>query len=244
MDTWNKWAAAVGSNGVYGDQFPNTSVESEDALQAAIRQYAYGYNVKAGRTSVGTQDMEAGDPGGYVGRMKAGVVTNAHAWDAKNITAYTSAGGFAGEMKTGGAREVGKVSLIGLPITGSISAVQTFVPVIRNSDITGFQSGMTVKATGIPKKASSLNIEKVGYAGGYVGHMLGGQIWGNWSKVSTFSATDAVPNPNNKRCFVANLRKVEGTKAVGGFAGQIDPASAADLDTARAAVCLEDFFKS
>lgn len=232
MDTWNKWAEAVGSNGVYGDQFPNKTVESEDDLLAAIRQYAYGYNVKAGRTSVGTQDMEAGAAGGYVGRMKAGVVTNAHAWDAKNITAYTSAGGFAGEMKTGGAAEVGKVSLIGLDITGSISAVQTFVPVIRNSDITGFQSGMTVKATGIPEKDSTLKIEKVGYAGGYVGHMLGGQIWGNWSEASTFSATDAVPNPDNKRCFVANLRKVEGTKAVGGFAGQIDPASAAALDTA------------
>ena len=94
---------------------------------------------KQGEHLSGTQAMEAGAAGGYVGRMKAGVVTNAHAWDAKNITAYTSAGGFAGEMKTGGAAEVGAVSLIGLPITGSISAVQTFVPVIRNSDITGFQ---------------------------------------------------------------------------------------------------------
>ena len=244
MDTWNKWAAAVGSNGVYGDQFPNTSVSSEEELKPLIKQYAYGYNVKAGRTSVGTQDMEAGAAGGYVGRMKAGVVTNAHAWDAKNITAYTSAGGFAGEMKTGGAAEVGAVSLIGLPITGSISAVQTFVPVIRNSDITGFQSGMTVKATGIPKKASTLKIEKVGYAGGYVGHMLGGQIWGNWSKASTFSATDAVPDQNNKRCFVANLRKVEGTKAVGGFAGQIDPASAAALDTASSGGLLGGLLQS
>ena len=232
METWNKWAAAVGSNGVYGDQFPNTPVDTEEELKALIRQYAYGYNVKAGRTSVGTQDMEAGAAGGYVGRMKAGVVTNAHAWDAKSVIAYTSAGGFAGEMKTGGVAEVGKVSLLGLDITGSISAVQTFVPVIRNSDITGFQSGMTVKATGIPVKDSTFNIEKVGYAGGYVGHMLGGQIWGNWSEASTFSATDAVPDSNNKRCFVANLRKVEGTKAVGGFAGQIDPASAAALDTA------------
>lgn len=232
VDTWNKWAEAVGSNGVYGDQFPNTSVSTEGELQALIKKYAYGYNVKAGRTQVGTQAMEAGAAGGYVGRMKAGVVTNAHAWDAKNIIAYTSAGGFAGEMTTGGVAEVGKVSLLGLDITGSISAVQTFVPVIRNSDITGFQSGMTVKATGIPVKDSDFKIEKVGYAGGYVGHMLGGQIWGNWSAASNFGATDAVPNPNNKRCFVDNLRKVEGTKAVGGFAGQIDPASAAALDTA------------
>ena len=91
---------------------------------------------------------------------------------------------------------------------------------------------MTVKATGIPVKDSNLKIEKVGYAGGYVGHMLGGQIWGNWSEASTYGATDAVPDLSNKRCFVDNLRKVEGTKAIGGFAGQIDPASAAALDTA------------
>ena len=232
MDTWNKWAAAVGSNGVYGDQFPNKTVNTQGELKQLIRQYAYGYNVKAGRSGVGTQAMEAGVAGGYVGRMKAGVITAAHAWDAKSILAYKSAGGFAGEMLTGGVAEVGKVSLIGLNLAGSIGAVQTFVPVIRNSDITGFQSGMTVKATGVPVKDSSVKIEKVGYAGGYVGHMLGGQIWGNWTPIGTFSATDAVPDPNNKRCFVANLRKVEGTKAVGGFAGQIDPASAAALDTA------------
>ena len=244
MDTWNKWADAVGSDGVYGDQFPNTPVDTEEQLQELIKKYAYGYNVKAGRTIVGTQDMEAGVAGGYVGRMKAGVVTNAHAWDAKNVIAYTSAGGFAGEIKTGGVAEVGKVSLLDLDITGSISAVQTFVPVIRNSDVTGFQSGMTVKATGIPVKDSTLKIEKVGYAGGYVGHMLGGQIWGNWSEINTYSATDAAPDPNNKRCFVANLRKVEGTKAIGGFAGQIDPASAAALDTASSGGLLGGLLQS
>ena len=232
IETWNKWAEAVGSNGVYGDQFPDTPVNTEGELKEQIKKYAYGYNVKAGRTEAGTQDMEAGVAGGYAGRMKAGVVTNAHAWDGKSVIAYASAGGFAGEMLTGGVAEVGKVSLLGLDINGSISAVQTFVPVIRNSDTTGFQSGMTVKATGIPVKDSTSKIEKVGYAGGYVGHILGGQIWGNWSEANTYGATDAVPDPKNKRCFVANLRKVEGTKAVGGFAGQIDPASAAALDTA------------
>ena len=238
MDTWNKWVEEVGSNGVYGDQFPNKPVATESELQALIKQYAYGYNVKAGRAAVGTQDMEAGVAGGYVGRMKAGVVTNAHAWDAKNVIAYTSAGGFAGEMLTGGVAKVGQLSLLGLNITNSIGAVQTFVPVIRNSDITGFRSGMTVKASGIPVKSSTLKIEKVGYAGGYVGHMVGGQVWGNWQTVANYSATDAVPDPNNHRCFVDNLRKVEGTKAVGGFAGQIDPASAASLDTASSSGLL------
>lgn len=183
--------------------------------------------------------VKADYAGGFFGEMQSGKVDNSTRTEAyavyglEKVKGESHAGGFAGEMKTGGVAEVGKVELIGLDIANSISAVQTFVPIIRNSDITGFQSGMTVKATGIPVKDSTLKIEKVGYAGGYVGHMVGGQIWGNWSeKANTYSATDAVPDPNNKRCFVANLRKVEGTKAIGGFAGQIDPASAANLDTA------------
>ena len=150
---------------------------------------------------------------------------------------YKSAGGFAGEMTTGGVAEVGKVSLIGLPITNAVSAVQTFVPVIRNSDITGFQSGMTVKATGIPEKDSSLKIEKLVMPEVCRSYDRRTDL-GNWSAGSTYSATDAVPDPNNTRCFAANVRKVEGTKAVGGFAGQIDPASAAALDTASSSGLL------
>mgnify|MGYP000703629295 FL=1 len=58
LDTWNKWAEAVGSDGVYGDQFPSTPVGTEGELQELIKEYAYGYNAKAGRTNVGTRDME------------------------------------------------------------------------------------------------------------------------------------------------------------------------------------------
>ncbi len=204
IETWNKWAEAVGSNGVYGDQFPDTPVKTEEELKEQIKKYAYGYNVKAGRTEAGTQDMEAGVAGGYAGRMKAGVVTNAHAWDGKSVIAYASAGGFAGEMLTGGVAEVGKVSLLGLDINGSISAVQTFVPVIRNSDTTGFQSGMTVKATGIPVKDSTSKIEKVGYAGGYVGHILGGQIWGNWSE-SGETGLRQIPTVQQTLCRIQRI---------------------------------------
>ena len=237
IETWNAWAKAVASGGVYGYQFPTKEVASQEELNQLIQDYAYGYNVKSGRTSQGSLEKQSGTAGGYVGTMKGGVVTEAHAWDARYVTAYTAAGGFSGEMITGGVAEVGGVSLLKLPITGSLSAVQTFVPVIRNSDITGFQSGMQVKATGIPQKANDLKIEKAGYAGGFVGHMLGGQIWGNWNTENPaapdfYSATDAVPDPQNNRCFTANLRKVEGTNAIGGFAGRIDPASAAALDTA------------
>ena len=323
METWNNWVKYVGQNGNYGNQLPSEPVASQEALDALIKKYAYGYNVVAGRDKVGSQAHQAGCAGGYVGRMKSGVVTEAHAWDTKKVTAYKSAGGFAGDMLTGGVAEVGKVNLIGLPLTGSLSAVQTFVPVVRNSDITGFQSGLSVHATGVPQSQDSAKIEKVGDAGGFVGHMVGGQIWGEWddpqaekpaptkanttekkndekqtttgnqkteaadagndaskdSKLITDAtkdtkakapatkaeknegsadaqsnneaaseasksdadaaqtpapayATDAVPDAANNRCAVDNLRRVDGTRTVGGFAGLIEPGSAASLDTA------------
>lgn len=242
LNTWNAWAQAVASDGVYGYQFPSTPVNSEEELQQLIEKYAYGYNVKAGRMEPASIVYQAGIAGGYAGRISGGVVTEAHAWDAKDIVAYQSVGGFAGEMITEGVAQVGSTSLLGLPLTGTLSVLQTFVPVIRNSDVTGYQSGMSVKATGIPKGTDE-KIEKVGYAGGFVGHMVGGQIWGNWNSdqetgISSYSATDAVTDPNNDRCFVANLRQVNGTNAVGGFAGLIDPGSAAALDTSSSSGLL------
>ncbi len=236
VDTWNKWADAVAANGAYGAQFPADKVEDQTALEAMIPKYAYGYDVTAGRKEAGNLAKQLGDAGGYVGKMQGGVITEAHAWDTKTVTAYKSAGGFAGEMMTGGVAEIGNVSLANgaLDILGSINAVQTFVPVIRNSDISGFQSGLNVISHGIPQQGD--RIEKVGYAGGYVGHVVGGQIWGNWNTPSntpsTFHITDAVEKEENNRCFVDNLRQVNGTASVGGFVGLVEPGGAASLDTA------------
>lgn len=325
MDTWNNWVKYVGQNGNYGNQLPQNPVASQTELDALIKKYAYGYNVVAGRDQAGSQAHQAGCAGGYVGRMKSGVVTEAHAWDPKSVIAHEGAGGFAGEMLTGGVASVGSLNLLDLPIVGSLDAVQTFVPVVRNSDVTGFQSGLTVHATGVPQPQGTAKVEKVGDAGGFVGRMVGGQIWGEWdnpkaekpapTKTTTTTqkneatqttssnqkneaadagndsskdskltadatkdtkakapadttkaeknegatdaqsnneaaseasksdadaaqtpapayATDAIPDAANNRCFVNNLRRVDGTRTVGGFAGLIEPGSAAALDTA------------
>lgn len=238
VDTWNKWADAVAANGVYGEQFPADKV-TDQTLGDMIKKYAYGYDVTAGREKVGTLEKQLGDAGGYVGKMQGGVITEAHAWDTKSVTAYKSAGGFAGEMVTGGVASVGGISLIGdlLNVLGKIDVVQTFIPVIRNSDVTGFQSGLNVRSTGVTNQGEK--VEKVGYAGGYVGHSVGGQIWGSWkteanpAEPSPVHSTDAVEDPSNRnRCFVDNLRQVNGTSSVGGFAGLVEPGSAAALDTA------------
>ena len=74
----------------------------------------------------------------------------------------------------------------------------------------GYRSGARIKATGIADK------DPAGFAGGYVGRMIGGQIWGD----------------GTNSCSIANLRRVDGTSYVGGFAGKVDPGSVAAIDTA------------
>ncbi len=49
-----------------------------------------------------------------------------------------------------------------------------------------------------------------------MGRMIGGQVWGG----------------EGISCSIRNLRRVDGTSYVGGFAGKVDPSSAAAIDTA------------
>lgn len=309
LETWNKWVKYVGSNGVFGTTIPTEEVKTEAELNKLIKEYAYGYNVKAGRNTEATSPGEYGTAGGYVGYMKSGVITDAHAWDAKEVNAYRASGGFVGEMITGGVAEIGGLKLLDQTILGNtLSAVQTFVPVIKNSGVTGYQSGLKVfcdintsKNTSIKNIISNFtNNEKVakkGYSGGFVGRVIGGQIWGNEGvgnkdiediapieteesktddpkidnvnkenskinedvskenvsvesdkkkeEITNIEALnkkevqnneakgyDAVKDPNYKKCYVHNLRRVEGTQDVGGFAGKIENGSATSLDTA------------
>lgn len=309
LETWNKWVKYVGSNGVFGTTLPTEEVKTEAELNKLIKEYAYGYNVKAGRNTEATSPGEYGTAGGYVGYMKSGVITDAHAWDAKEVNAYRASGGFVGEMITGGVAEIGGLKLLDQTILGNtLSAVQTFVPVIKNSGVTGYQSGLKVfcdintsKNTSIKNVISNFaNTEKVakkGYSGGFAGHIIGGQIWGNEGvgnkdiediapieteesktddpkidnvnkenskinedvskenvsvesdkkkeEITNIEALnkkevenneakgyDAVKDPNYKKCYVHNLRRVEGTQDVGGFAGKIENGSATSLDTA------------
>lgn len=213
MDTWNKWAEAVGNNGVYGDQFTSTPVENEEQLQALITQYAYGYNVKAGRTSVGRQDMEAGVAGGYVGRMKAGVVTNAHAWDAKSVMAYKSAGGFVGLADVSAILQVsnGNTSILSALLTlGGTSVLDTFRSYVYHSDVSGSaEAGLEVQARDSKKSEYVNDPVYSGSAGGFGGALLNGSV---------------------KDSKVTNLRKVNGMNYTGGFIGHLGKSGTVDLD--------------
>ena len=212
-ETWNKWVAFVGKYGGYGsDLAANGTVSSQAELDAIIGKYAYGYNVVAGRENYRDEIKLAngGAAGGYVGSMQTGTITNGQAYQAKTIKGLRCAGGFAGEMINGGAANLGGVDILGLNLQlgQMLQVLNVFVPVIKKSSVEGYQSGLIVQSEGINDK------DACGYAGGYVGKLIGGQIWGE----------------NDTHCQVTKLRRVDGRSYVGGFVGSSRPGSVATVD--------------
>ncbi|MBQ6430381.1 MAG: Cna B-type domain-containing protein [Oscillospiraceae bacterium] len=217
-NTWNIWIRYIGQYGGYGGQMH--AVENQTELDAMLSNYIYGYTVTAGRPDfgVGALISVGGCAGGYVGAMRSGTVTNGQAHDVKQVKGMRAAGGFAGEMVAGGAANLGSVDLLGLNLDlGQLvrGALDVFVPCVKTSSVRGYQSGMVVIATG------DSSTHDCGNAGGYVGSAHGAQIWGD---------SDESDNPS-AGCNVTNLRKVQGTRYVGGYAGDITAGAAADVNT-------------
>ena len=212
-ETWNKWVEFVGKKGGYGsDLAANGTVKNQEELDNIIGKYAYGYNVVAGRVNYRDEIKLAngGAAGGYVGSMQTGTITNGQAYQAKTIKGLRCAGGFAGEMINGGAAKLGGVDILGLNLQlgQMLQVLNVFVPVIKKSSVEGYQSGLIVQSEGVDDK------DTCGYAGGYVGKLIGGQIWGE----------------NDARCKVTKLRRVDGRSYVGGFVGSSRPGSVATLN--------------
>ena len=212
-ETWNKWVEFVGKYGGYGsDLADHGTVKDQAELDAIIHKYAYGYNVAAGRVNYRDEIKLAngGAAGGYVGSMQTGTITNGQAYQTKRVTGMRTAGGFAGEMINGGAADFGGVNILGLKLDlgRMINVLNVFVPVIKQSSVEGYQSGLMVESTGINAK------DNCGYAGGYVGKLSGGQIWGE----------------STAHCQVKKLRRVDGRSYVGGFVGSSRPGSVATLN--------------
>ena len=220
LDTWNSWVEYVGKYGGYGSDFSNLvqsgKINTQEDLDKILGQYVYGYNVVAGRTNYRDETIlsNGGAAGGYVGSMLTGTITNGLAHDTKLVKGLRCAGGFAGEMINGGAANLGGTSILGLKLElgQMLEVLNVFVPVIKQSSVEGYQSGLNVQSTGVNDDK-----ELLGYAGGYVGKLIGGQIWGD----------DAL------RCKVTKLRRVDGTSYVGGFVGSSRPGSVATVDPVR-----------
>ncbi len=221
VEEWNRWVEYVGSKGPYADEFAGKTFDDQKKLDEFLKDYAYGYDVTAGRNTVATEAVQGGAAGGYVGRMEGGTITNATAAGLKSINTFRSSGGFVGEMITGDVAEAGGIEIADIDILGSLPVLQTFVPVIKNSTVNGYQSGAIIKSQG------TAEADPAGIAGGYVGRMIGGQIWGTESN----------------ECSVTGLRQVDGTSYAGGYAGKIDPGSVATVDTASSQGLLNKILK-
>lgn len=219
LNTWNSWVEYVGKYGGYGSDFSNLvqsgKINTQEDLDAILDQYVYGYNVVSGRSDYldETNLSKGGAAGGYVGSMLTGTITNGQAHDTKLVKGLRCAGGFAGEMINGGAANLGGVSILGLDLQlgQMLKVLNVFVPVIKQSSVEGYQSGLMVQSNGNNDK------DLLGYAGGYVGKLIGGQIWGD----------------DTLRCKVTKLRRVDGKSYVGGFVGSSKPGSVATVDPVR-----------
>ena len=233
VDTWNGWVTNVGAKGPYRDVFAGKTFEGDDAqsqLDSFLADYTYGYEVVAPGADKKDGVRENGYAGGYVGKMTGAHITNGQAHDLMDVTAWNSAGGFVGVMTPGSLADLGKIEVAEINITNGLSVLQTFVSVIKQSGVTGYRSGASVEATGYKEK------EKAGYAGGFVGNMIGGQIWGE----TTGEGDAQVSYP----CTVKNVCTVNAKNAVGGFAGQILPGSAASVDTSSSNAILDGLLNS
>ena len=233
VDTWNAWVTGVGAKGPYGEEFANQTFEGDDAqsqLDTFLADYTYGYEVVAPGADEKDGVRENGYAGGYVGKMTGAHITNGQAHDLMDVTAWNSAGGFVGVMTPGSLASIGGIEIAGLNITQRLDVLKTFVSVINRSGVSGYRSGASVEATGY--KAG----EKAGYAGGFVGNMIGGQIWGE----TTGEGDAQVSYP----CTVKNVCTVNAKNAVGGFAGQILPGSAASVDTSSSNAILDGLLNS
>ena len=216
LNTWNSWVEHVGKYGGYGSDLAQIGkVESQEKLNEILGKYVYGYNVVAGRSNYRDETIlsNGGAAGGYVGSMLTGTITNGQAHDTKLVKGLRCAGGFAGEMINGGAANLGGVSILELDLQlgQKLKVLNVFVPIIKQSSVEGYQSGLTVQSN------EANNKDLLGYAGGYVGKLIGGQIWGE----------------ENSRCKVTKLRRVDGTSYVGGFVGSSRPGSVATVDPVR-----------
>lgn len=273
VDTWNRWVEFVGAGGGYGFELAQAGkVVSQEDLNAKLANYIYGYDVATG--SDANAEKARASAGGYVGLMRSGVLTNCMAYDAKSVQAPGAAGGFAGRAEAGGAASLGGANILGLGLDLGqlVKVAELFVPVINNSSVQGYRSGMTVTATGTPSPD-----DDVGYAGGYVGAAYGAQIqktdvtvddpgaqinpandlptdadkakWAVYPDKTAadggYAAPDAVTYPiPAASCDVRNLRRVAGRSAVGGYVGLASAGSLASVNTNAGSGLLQGILDS
>ena len=219
-------SAALGSGlGVLGDSIGlNDVTQALDVVASEIENSDVtgavgGYSVLANYKD--GSDLQ-GHAGGYAGTIDGSALQNCNAYNFEYIIGQESAGGYVGRMQPGNvASVVGNAKVLGglLNVEGNLlSVLQSFIPMIYNSETTSVPCGGAVRAD-----AASDATRERGLAGGYVGHNIGGRIEGK-SEREWNNETPTVLKEN----AAVRIRNVYGYEFAGGFSGRTENANVAD----------------
>ena len=227
-------AASVGKGiGILGSTISLTDLLSALQVVASTVEHsnvygsAGGYAVRASSTD---GDGARGHAGGFAGRIVGGQVQDSNSYNFSYIIGEEAAGGYAGELAPGDVADVagdGGVLEGLVDVDGLASLAQAFIPTVRNSETTSVPCGGAVRA-----QAASDAGHLRGMAGGYVGHNLGGQIWGNnnapWKNESEDGKKTSPYNGPQREAAAIRIRSVYGAEYAGGFTGLMEPGSTAE----------------
>lgn len=201
--------------------------------------HAGGFSVLAS----GTDSFGAvGHAGGFAGKVSGGQIQDCNVDNFAYIIGQIAAGGYAGEIEPGSVADVLGEATTGeggildglLEADNLASLAQAFVPTIRNSQTTCVPCGGAVRAQALSTKGgtdgggSPIAVQR-GMAGGYVGHNLGGQIWGNNNAAwKSENGEDGAYNGPQREAAAIRIRSVYGAEYAGGFTGFMEPGSTAE----------------
>lgn len=188
-----------------------------------------GLSVRANGTAKTAEGVKPiGHAGGFAGVLAGGHVQDSNVSEFDYVVGRESAGGYAGTMTPGDVASVlGKenaASIINnlINVDSLLSLVQDFVPTVRNSYTECVPCGGAVRA-----EAEASGSTQRGCAGGYVGMLDGGHIWGNdtraWKDVSVGASYSGDQNVAAAR----RIRSVFGTEFAGGYVGLMKPSDTA-----------------
>lgn len=232
MDIGNA-ASVGGSLGILGETIDVQNLLGLMPVVATTIEHSNVYGAAGGYAVLADGgEGSVGYAGGFAGKVSGGHVQDSNSYNFSHIIGRVAAGGYAGEIEPGDvARVLDKADTGGL-LSGVIetqnllSLVQAFVPSIRNSETTSVPCGGVVRA----QAASDASTVR-GMAGGYVGHNVGGQIWGNnnapWKNESEDGKNTSPYNGPQREAAAIRIRSVYGAEYAGGFTGLMESASTA-----------------
>ena len=181
-----------------------------------------------------------GYAGGFAGKMAGAHIQDSSALNFNYVISEIAAGGYVGEMIPGdvadvldyNAEEEGSAftDLFSgvLDTDDLLQVVEAFVPTVYNSRTTCIPCGGAVRAQS-PSDGREADIPvKRGFAGGFVGHDAGAQIWGNsdapWMSDRKYGTQEGEPK---RPCDAVRIRSVYGAEFAGGYVGLMEPGSTA-----------------